>query len=53
MIESGIDGISRGNNLGVMMILLNPLQYIPLDQEAEEISTEVEPWLRLWWGYIY
>ena len=50
MIEAGIDGISRGNNLVGMMRVLNQLQFVPLDQRAEEGSTGVEPWLRSWWG---
>ena len=36
--------------MGRMMILLNPLQFVPLYKGADEISTGLEPWLRLWWG---
>ena len=36
--------------MGGMMRVLNPLQFVPLYKGAEEISTGVEPWLRLWWG---
>ena len=32
MTNAGIDGLSRGNNLGGMMRLLNPLQFSLLDQ---------------------
>ena len=32
MIEAGIDGITRGNHLGGNMRVLNPLQFVPLDQ---------------------
>ena len=49
IIESGIDGISRGNNLVGMMRGLNPLHFVSLDQIAEEGSTGLEPWLRSWW----
>ena len=49
IIESGIDGISRGGNMAGMMKLLNPLEFFSLYKGAEEISTWVEPWLRLWW----
>ena len=41
MIEAVIDGLSRINNMGGMMRVLNPIQFVPLDQEAEEISTGV------------
>ena len=43
MIESVIDGIPRGYNMGGMMILLNPLQFVLLYKGAEKISTGVEP----------
>ena len=36
MIEAGIDGISRGNNLVGMMRGLNPLYFVTLYQRAEE-----------------
>ena len=52
IIESGIDGISRGNNMVGMMRVLNPLQFVPLYKGVEEISTGVEPWLRFCWGEI-
>ena len=32
MIEAGIDGLSRGNTLGVMMRGLRFLQFVPLYQ---------------------
>ena len=41
IIEAGIDGISRRNNLVGIMRVLNPLQFVPLYQRAEEISTWV------------
>ena len=41
IFEAGIDVISRGNNLGVMMRVLNPLQFVPLNHGAEERSTGV------------
>ena len=50
IIESVIDVISRGYNMGGMMRSLNPLHFVLLYKGAEEISTGVEPWLRLWWG---
>ena len=52
IIESVIDGIPRENNMGGMMRVLNPLQFVPLYKGVEEISTGVEKWLRLWWGEI-
>ena len=49
MTEAGIDGLSRGDNLGKGVIKgLYPLRFVPLDQGATEISTGVEPWLRSW-----
>ena len=41
IIESGIYGLSRRNNMGEMMRGLNPLQFVSLYQGAEEISTGV------------
>ena len=41
IIEAVIDGISMGDNMGGMMIELNPLQFVPLYRGAEEISTGV------------
>ena len=34
MIEAGIDGLFRGNNLGGIMRGLNPLHFAPLDKGA-------------------
>ena len=41
IIEAGIDGISRRNNLVGIMRGLNPLQFVPLDQRSEERSNGV------------
>ena len=41
IIESVIDGLSRGNNMGGMMRGLDPIQFVPLDRGAEERSTVV------------
>ena len=52
IIKSGIDGTSKGviwDNMGGIMRVLNPLQFVPLYKGAEEISTGVELCLRLWW----
>ena len=49
MIGSLIDAISRGNSMGGTTRVLNPLQFVPLYKGAEEISTGVEPCIRLWW----
>ena len=38
MIESGIDGLSRGHNLGVTMRGLDPLKSVLLGKGATEIS---------------
>ena len=35
MIESGIDGISRGDTMGGMMRVLNHLQFVPLYKGVE------------------
>ena len=43
-----INGTLIGNNMGGMMRGLRPFQFVPLDQGAVEISTEVEPWLSSW-----
>ena len=52
IIEAGIDGLSRGNNLGGMRRVLNPLQFVLLYQGAVLISAKLEPWIRTWWGEI-
>ena len=52
MIEEGIDGLSRRNNLGMMIRGINPLQFVPLDQGAVAISAKLESWFRTWWGDI-
>ena len=41
IIESVIDGLSRGNNLGGIMRGFNPQHFVPLDQLAAEIPTGV------------
>ena len=53
MIQSGIDGIYRYNNLGGMMRKINPLHFFPLDQGAVVISAKWEPWISTWWGEIF
>ena len=50
MIESGIDGLPRVNNLGGTMRGLKPLQFVYLGQGAVERSDKLEPWMRYWWG---
>ena len=50
MIEAGIDGLSRGKNLGGMMRGMNPLQFFLLDQGAVARSGKLELWIRTWWG---
>ena len=50
MIESGIDGISRGDNLGGMMRGMNPLQLVPLYQGSVVRSDRLELWIRTCWG---
>ena len=49
MIESGIDGLYRGSNLGRMTRVLNTLQFVPLDKEVVARSTKLESWIRMWW----
>ena len=41
VIESVIDGISRGNNMEGIIRGLNPLKFAPLYQGGEDISTGV------------
>ena len=50
IIEAGIDGISGRNNLGVMTRGINPLQFVPVDEGAVEISPGLKGWLISWWG---
>ena len=50
MLEAGIDGLSRGNNLGGRMRGFNPLQFVPLRKGAMEKSDKLYPWLRSLWG---
>ena len=50
MIESVIDRLSRKNNLGGITRGINPLHFFLSDQVTVEISTGVEPCIRLWWG---
>ena len=50
MIDSGINGLYRGKQIGGMMRNLNPLQFLPLGQGAVERSDKLDPWLRSWWG---
>ena len=50
IIEAGIEGLSRGDNLGGMMRVLNLLQFVPLDQKALVRSTKLYPGIRTWWG---
>ena len=39
VIEAGIYGLLGGGNLKGIMRGFNPIQFVPLDQGAEEIST--------------
>ena len=48
IIEAGIDGLSRGDNLGGMKRRLNPLQFVPLYQGALIRSAKLEPLNRTW-----
>ena len=50
IIEAGIDGLSIWNNLGGMVIVFNPLKFVPVDVWAVERSPGLEAWLRSWWG---
>ena len=51
-IEAGTGSLSRGNKLGWMMGVLNPLQFVPLYQGAVVISAKLDPWISNWWGDI-
>ena len=48
IIEAGIDGLSRGDNLGGMTRRLNPLQFVPLYQGALIRLAKLEPLNRPW-----
>ena len=50
MIEAGIYGLFRGNNLGGMMRGLDLLKIVLLGRGATEISEKFEPWISSWWG---
>ena len=50
MIEAGIDGLSRGNNLGDVTRVINHLHFVPLYQGAVMILAKLDPWIRTWWG---
>ena len=51
MKEAGIDGMSRGDMLEGMMAGIDPLSFLPLGLDANEISKgKVEEWVRSWWG---
>ena len=50
MIEVGIDGLSRRNDMGGTMRGLNPLHFVSLDQRAVVRLAKLEPWIRTWWG---
>ena len=52
MIEAGIDGLSRVNNLVGIMRVLNHLPFIPLDQGSVVRSANLEPWISTWWVEI-
>ena len=50
IIESGINGLSRVNNLVVMMRGLNPIQFLQLYKVSVKILAKLNPWIRNWWG---
>ena len=50
MVEVGIDGIYRGNNMVGVVRVLDPLQLVPLVKGDNERSYNLEPWLSSWWG---
>ena len=52
MIDLGIDVLYRGNNLGRILRVLNPLQFVDLRQGSVEISAGVQLWLKSWCGEI-
>ena len=49
IIEAVIGGLSKGDYLEVIMIVLNHLQFFMIDKGAEDISTGMKPCLRLSW----
>ena len=50
MAEERIEGLSRGNNMGGIMMGLNPSQLVHLGEVSMERSDKYDPWLRSWWG---
>ena len=48
MIEAGIYGLSRGNNLGGMMRGMNHIQFVPLDQVAVPRLAKLETCISTW-----
>ena len=53
IIEAGIEGLSRGNNLVGMVRKLYPLHFVPLDQGAVVGLARLEPWVSNWLGEIF
>ena len=50
MKRSGIDSLSRGDILEVMMTSQNPLNFIPLNESADErLGVRVVIWIKYWW----
>ena len=51
--RAGIDGLSRGDFLEGMMAERNPLDCIPLNEEADvRENGNVEDWVQLWWNDV-
>ena len=51
MKRSGIDGLSRGDFFEGIMAGHDPLQYIPLNEGAnEQVDGRVEEWVNSWWS---
>ena len=50
MMESGIDGLSRGDFLTGIMKGRDPLEFVPLNLDAGARSQgRVQAWIRGWW----
>ena len=47
--EAVIDGISRGNNFGVIMRGINPLKFNSLQLGDLEMPAELKRFIKSWW----
>eukprot|EP00979_Chaetoceros_neogracilis_P013777 scaffold4083_cov261-Chaetoceros_neogracile.AAC.1 len=53
MIESGIDGLSRGDKAEGIALGKDVLQYVPLNLFPFDRSLRLLPWVKSWWDPGY